>query len=269
MKLKNLSFICLLAIAVFLCSCESNDNPVIRGSSDLKPQSKVLLELFSNTSCAYCIYPSLYLDQIDSLKGVTINDTNVIIIRTHTTLFPNDPFFNYNPPIMLARQNYYDAGQFNPRAFLCGMEELPGFNSSVWTNIINQRLAQTNSFSIAFTNTFDTTAKSGSLNITVGQLSGAQVTDTRLFVAVTEGKMPYNAPNGERVFENILRDFISSPNGDAFSITPGQSVNFIKNYNLKSGINMNNAQIIVFVQGWSTKTVFGVEEKNLLNNTKK
>lgn len=252
-----------LLILLQVISCESNDNPIIQGSSNLKPKSKVLLELFTNTSCAFCIYPGLYLNDIDSLKGITINDTNVIIIRCHTTLFPNDPFHNFNPAANLARQNYYNAGLYNPVAYLKGVQ-MPGFNASSWTNLINQELAKTNPVSINIVCTFDTLSRNGNLNVTVGQLSGSQLSDLRLFIVVTEGHLPYNAPNGETMFENVLRDILSSENGDSFSILPGQSISFYKDFTLRSGINPYNSQIIVFVQNYSTQAIYGVEKIELI-----
>ncbi|MGB9695832.1 MAG: Omp28-related outer membrane protein [Ignavibacteria bacterium] len=262
--LKNtiLQIISLL-ILLQLVSCESNDNPIIQGSSNLKPKSKVLLELFTNTSCAFCIYPGLYLNDIDSLKGITINDTNVIIIRCHTTLFPNDPFHNFNPFANLARQNYYNAGLYNPVAYLKGVQ-MPGFNASIWTNLINQELAKTNPISIDIICTFDTLSRNGNLNITVGQLSGSQLSDLRLFIMVTEGHLPYNAPNGETMFENVLRDILSSENGESFSILPGQSISFYKDFTLRNGINPYNSQIIAFVQNYSTQAVYGVEKAEVI-----
>jgi hypothetical protein len=141
---------------------------------------------------------------------------------------------------------------------------MPGFNASTWTNLINQELAKTNPISINVVCTFDTLSREGNLDITVGQLSGSQLSDLRLFIVVTEGHLPYNAPNGETMFENVLRDILTSDDGDPFNIIPGQSISFYKHFTLISGVNPYNSQIIVFVQNYSTQAVYGVEKVELV-----
>ncbi len=72
------------------------------------------------------------------------------------------------------------------------------------------------------------------------------------------------APNGETDFENTLRDLVTPTGGEPFSIATGQTLNFIKNFTLKDGINANETDIIVYVQSVSTKEVFGVVKTKLV-----
>src|SRR5438876_1645073 len=85
-KIKYLIIIFSLSASIIYFGCESNDalptttNPPPR----IDTAKKVLVEFFTNKGCIPCASAHHYLDEITALSGVTYNDTNVIIISTHT-----------------------------------------------------------------------------------------------------------------------------------------------------------------------------------------
>lgn len=260
MKILNI-FLALL-MGMFLLSCESNDDPVVQTPVvPSGPTNKVLVELFTNTSCVPCVEANHYLDGVYDNLGVTIGDTNVVIIRYHTTLFAGDPFYLYNQTDNNARMAFYpNSAIVNPRTFLLG-SFLGNFASALWTNKLNEKLGQTRTFSVNLNNTYDPVARTGTLNI--GITANADVNDLVYHVAVTESEIIYNAPNGETRFENTFRDFVTSPTGDAMSIVSGQTQNFVKSYSIDNVIDQDNVELIVFVQNTSTREVFAVEKVRL------
>jgi len=224
--------------------------------------NKVLLELFTNTSCLPCVEANTYLDEIYNLSGVTSNDANVVILRYHTTLFANDPFYLFNETDNNARMTFYpNSAIVNPRAYLLGIF-MQNFSSSTWTNKLNEKLADTRTYAVKLTNTYDSVSRNGSINIKIKQISGAVFNDLVYQVAVSENEIQYNAPNGETVFDNTFRDFITPPTGQPFTISPGQTNSYNHNYNLDNAINQDHADITVFVQRNNTtgKDVFAVEK---------
>lgn len=260
---KTLKYIFLIMLAVGLYSCESNDGIVPKGTSDLKSNSKVLVESFTNTSCVGCPAADNFLKRIDELLGVTINDTNVIIIETHTTLFPNDPFYNFNVTDNNYRQTYYSAGQINPLGFLMGsMMPLP-FEQQSWTSSINQRLNQVNTFGINLIPEIDTSERILELTIQIGQFTGSAVNDLKLHIALVESDLHYNAPNGLTVFDNVLRDLLTPVGGESISVSPGQSITLSKSYNIDSRVIMNNCKAVIYVQSQSSKEIFAVDKVTL------
>ncbi len=264
MKLLKLIVISiLLSSVVLLYSCESNDSNIVHGTGNLKAKSKMLIEVFTNTSCVGCPAADAYVDQIHHYQGVTINDTNVIIIKVHTTMFPNDPFYLFNVPVNNTRQTYYGAGIVNPLGFSDGTMMAVPFSSSAWTNQINQHLNLTRTFAINLSNTYNSANNTGTINLQLGQLSGATVSDLRYFIAVVEDDLHYNAPNGVNLHNSVLRDMLTAPAGDDLQLSAGQSVNISKDYSLKNGINYLNTSLVVFIQSVSTKTVYAVEKIKL------
>lgn len=250
MKFKFLLPLTLLALSVFLYSCESNDASVTYASISASSTNKVLVELFTNTSCVPCVAANQYLD--------AITDTNIIIIRTHTTLYPNDPFYLYNTTDNGARQTYYSAANANPQAFLLG-SFMGNFNANNWTNKLNAGLGASREMGVAVGRTYDSVSRNVNLNLVISQNSGSAVSDLVLHVAVTESEISFNAPNGETVFEQVLRDLVTSPGGDALNISPGQTLSIPKSFTLPVQLNDRHSSVIVFTQSVSTKQVYGVQ----------
>jgi len=249
MKTKILLPLIMLFAAVTFYSCESNDTVAPQGAL-VQSTNKVLVEIFTNTSCIPCVAANQYLD--------AVTDTNVIIIRTHTTLYPSDPFYEYNTTDNGARQVYYNSANANPRAFLLGTF-MGNYNATNWTSALNTQLAASRIMGVSVNNTYDTVAKTGTLNIAMTQSGTISATDLVYHVALTESDLHYNAPNGEDIFEQVLRDLVTGPNGEPISITSGQTLNIVKNYSVGSVVNDRNANLIVYAQSTSTKQVYGVE----------
>jgi hypothetical protein len=256
--MKFLKIIFLLAFAVSFYSCEFNNNPST--STAAKVNRKVLVELSTNVNCVHCPPSGHYLDLIDTaIAGVTSSDTNVITLRMHSSIFNGDPFYLYNVPVNSARQMYYYVLS-NPAGYLNGAL-MPAFNSQTWSNSINIALAQNETQSLDFTNVFDSTTGNGTINLNIAQLSGSAAGDLMLHVAIVESNMYYaGGTNGERWFNNIMRDLITGPSGTSITLPYNSAIN----YTLKTGIIPANASIIVFTQSQSTKEVFVVGKKKFL-----
>jgi hypothetical protein len=265
MNFRSIFIIFVLSLSFLLYSCESNDGLIVKGNPDARATNKVLVQLFTNTSCIPCVQANNYLNGINVLNGTTNNDTNVIIMRVHTTLFAGDPFYNFNVPVNYAVQQYYNAGISNPRGYLMGAN-MGSFNASSWTNSLNQRLNIANAFSIILTNTYKSIEREGISSIQMTQVSGSSLPDFVMHIAVVENGLILNppAPNGETDFENTLRDLVTPTGGQPISFTVGQTQNFIKSFYLKDGINADETDIIVYVQSVSTKEIFGVVKAKLV-----
>lgn len=255
-----LKYIFFFLCSAFFYSCtQSVITPIypVPGASD-----KVLVEMFTNYRCPYCPPGNSYLDSIYSNLGKTITDTNVVILRYHTTLYPNDPFYDYNVPDNNARQTYYSAHNANPRGFLMG-SAMGVFSSPGWTSQINNNLGVTAKFRITLANTYNTSSRSGSINISITQDSGNTVADLKLHTALTESGIMYTAPNGETVFNNTMRDLITAPAGDSITINAGGSISRDYNYTVANDITHQNCELVIFIQSESTKQIFAVNKVKL------
>jgi len=256
--MKTTAYILLVFLFIAFVSCENNLDSPVRSNPGLKANSKVLVELFSNVMCVACVQSANYCDEITGLKGITINDTGVVVINIHTSLFPGDPFYLFNSEMNGIREDYYGV-IFNPAGFLMGSLMAAPFSAAQWTNQINQRLNRTNAFSVTAENTFDTASGTGSLLINVRQVDEAIRSGLKLYAVVTESNLYFNSPNGKTIYNNILRQMLNGCCGEDVVITPGQPATFVKSYTLDARIRVCNARIIVFLQDPSSREILGVE----------
>ncbi len=232
----------------------------------INPTNKVLVEIFTNTSCIPCVEANSYLDEIYTLNGVTTNDANVIILRIHTTLYAGDPFYLYNTTDNDARMAFYpNSAIVNPRTFLLGTY-LGAFSRSAWTNKINEKLADTRTYAIKLTNTYNSTTRNGNISIQIKQVSGAVFNDLVYHLAVGENEIPYSAPNGETHFDNTLRDLVTPPTGQSFTISPGETKSYSQSYSIDNQINQDLTDLVVFIQRSSDagKAVLAAEKVSLI-----
>jgi hypothetical protein len=252
-------YILLFFVLLPVASCEDNLDSPVNVNPAIKANSKVLVELFSNVMCVACVQSANYCDDISYLRGVTINDTNVIIINIHSSLFQGDPFYSFNSGMNTAREDYYNV-LFNPAGYTMGSIMTAPFSAGQWTNQINQRLNRTNEVSLSLVNIIDTSTRTGILQITAGLTGGQVYNDLKLYAAVTENNLYFNAPNGKTNYNNILRQMLTDFNGEAITINPGQPANLLMEYTVDERIIQKNARIVVFVQSNSTKEIISAEK---------
>jgi hypothetical protein len=187
MKYK-ITLIAAILFAFVFSSCEFNNNPVVTNS--VTAQRKLLVELSTSSTCTNCPPAENFLNQIDSASGITSSDTSVVIIEFHTPIpTPGDPFYAQNMPASNARKNFYDV-QVNPTLLIGGSTKYIGFDAQSWTNSINIKLSQKENYNLTFNTAYDTATRNGSVNISILQTGGANLSDLKLFIAVTEGKLP-------------------------------------------------------------------------------
>lgn len=263
MNLTKLISAFLLIISAFaFISCNSN-NPIT--PDDLLPKNKKkLIEMFTNTRCTVCPPANEYCTHIETGAGTTHDDSSVIIIRYHTTLYPNDPFYDFNPADNLARQNVYNAGTANPKAYLNGTF-MGVFNSSAWTTQINNSLQFENPLSIEITKNYPVGDRLGKVTLKISNFNVQTSDSLQLFVALTESPISYTAPNGETIFYDVLRDIITPAEGFNINL-PGKDKNYLFEFtfSLDTAINADNTYITSFVQNKQTLEVYGAEKRKLI-----
>jgi hypothetical protein len=258
--MKFIKIFLVLAFAVAFYSCEFNNNP--SSGNSVIVNRKVLVELSTNVNCVNCPPADRFLAAIDTgIANITSCDTNVITLRIHSSIFHNDPFHNFNKPINLARELYYVV-QSNPWGLLNG-SQMPAFSSQTWANSINLAMVQNEIQDLTYTNTFDSVTRNGTLNISISQISGSPASDLKLHVAIVESKMYYGGgSNGEKWFNNVLRDLVTGTAGEDIALPYNSS----KNYSLMAGIIPANADIIIFTQSLASKEVFVVRKLKLIGS---
>ncbi len=113
---------------------------------------------------------------------------------------------------------------------------------------VSQRLALSSPLTITLSGTYNSGNRQGRVAAHIVNTSTGTVSGNLHFV-VTENGVPYTAPNGERIFNNVMRDMLPDANGQSISIPAGGTLDTARAYTLGSGWAADSCCIVVFVQG--------------------
>jgi len=169
----------------------------------------------------------------------------VAVIRYH--LGSSDPFYSANPTENTARANFY------------GVSGVPGGRTDgqdigFGEGAVALRLAIQSPLTISLSGTYNSGNRQGSVRAHVVNTSTGTVSGT-LHFAVTENGIPYNAPNGERIFNNVMRDMLPDANGQSISIPAGGTLDTSRAFTLGSGWVADSCNLVVFVQNSSREVL--------------
>ena len=222
----------------------------------------VVVEHFTNTRCSICASKNPGFYQTMS------NYPQVIHIAIHPSAPYSNCYFNQqNVAENDGRTNFYNAYGSTPRAALNGML-LPIGGTILNNTTLDTALGQTSPILVTVTEQQITT-DSVRIRVVVHTTGSIQFTPVKLFVAVTEEPVNYNAPNGETVHHDVFRKSLTDVAGNAFALAALNDSTVLEyTYYVNSGWVMSNLRTVAFVQKSSNKYVLnagrseGVEAMN-------
>ncbi|MCB0586145.1 MAG: Omp28-related outer membrane protein [Phaeodactylibacter sp.] len=207
----------------------------------------LLLEHFTNTVCPICANanPGFY-NTISNYEG----DYH------HIAYHPSVPyssciFYQANTEENGARQNYYNIFG-TPRVYLNGTTGVSA--GQVTASLMENNLGQTSPLAIQVT---ETGVSNRQVEVEVFSQGPPPAGDLRLFVAVVEKEIQYNAPNGETLHHDVFRDMLTDKDGDPFTpASEGGSVTAYFNFSVQMGWQQSQVYVLAFVQDYSTREVY-------------
>lgn len=204
----------------------------------------ILVEWFTNTYCGICSSKNPGLQEIydsytQGLHRMTIHPD---------VPYPQCSLHNFNAEDNSARQAYYSVGA-TPTVFMNGNGVSTGSPLS-FADAINARIGQSAPVSIQVEE-----VGSNQVKITISS-SEDQTGDYRLFVALLEKHLDFAAPNGEDEHFDVLRDFVSSSEGDPITLpASGESKEYNYTFSIPDGVASEEAYILAFVQNFETREI--------------
>ena len=255
----------------------STDNTSETGGNDgtaTNVKSKILMELFTSTTCGPCKPQNdilnKYLDPASSTYAGDLAD-DWIVLRYHVW-WPSagDPYYDFNTAPVINRENYYGVG-YIPHMYTNGWTDSAG-TATTWRNNARAAVDGQTPVNIQITGVRDGYNLSG--NVAFTSASDLSSLGLKFYIAVTHDNSQYQAPNGQTVFDQTFIDFLTS---DAASygepLNLGVNETHTKSYNWtldsnwpnNSGVTWTNEDLtlVVFVQfdnvGVNEKRIFQVE----------
>ena len=249
------------------------------GSNAIVYDSKILMELFTSTTCGPCLPQNTtlnrYLDPTSSVYAGDLAD-EWIILRYHVW-WPSsgDPYYDWNQAPVINREDYYDVG-YVPHMYTNGNVDSAG-TATTWRTNARAAINQPTFFNIDINGSRNGYNISGNVRVT-SSADISNVSGFKLYVAVTHDNSTYNAPNGQTIFDQTFVDFLSGNiiNGqqvyfDNLNLGAGETLNKVFNWTMDSnwpndsGVNWNiqDLNLVAFVQfdgaGQNNKKVYQVE----------
>ncbi len=206
----------------------------------------ILLEHFTNTPCSICG------SQNPGFFNTIANFPDDVHHISYHTQFPYSTciFYQANTVQNSARTAFYNISS-TPRVLRNGLNASSA--SQVTSAVLQGLQGQTSPIVVAVSET-GTTNRSATIQVhTLGEAPGGNL---RLFVALAEREIQYNAPNGETLHHNVFRRMLTNISGDSFTpAATGGTKTFSFDYSIESGWNADQIYAIAFVQNIDTKEV--------------
>ncbi|MEM1320687.1 MAG: Omp28-related outer membrane protein [Bacteroidota bacterium] len=225
---------------LFVCSCL-----VLFGQSEAKKY--VLLEHYTNTLCTICgsRNPAFY-NTVDNYPGQT----------HHIAYHPPAPytgciFYRHNTVENSERTAFYNV--FGTPTIVMDGTMVPGGSQLLPASTLEAQLGQTSPIEVIVE---ETTGQDRQVDITVRTLGDAPTGNLRLFAAIVEKDVLYNAPNGEDVHHDVFRRMLSDIDGDAFTAAAtGEATTATYNYSIDNEWLAEEIYVVAFVQDIDSKEV--------------
>ncbi|MBK8501245.1 MAG: Omp28-related outer membrane protein [Saprospiraceae bacterium] len=204
-----------------------------------------LVEWFTNTWCPICSgkNPALRIvyNQYSKLHRITIHPS---------VPYPQCPLYNFNKEDNEARKKYYGISG-TPTLFINGIRS--SNSAGAFESDLQQ---QQNQVSPVAVEVIEQTGSSRSAKITIKSQGGVPDGSYKLFVALLEQSVDLTANNGETEHYDVLRNFLSSAEGDDFQMPAvGQSTVLDYEYSVPDGVNPDKAYVLAFVQEVTSRAI--------------
>lgn len=203
----------------------------------------LLFEHFTNTNCGVCA------SQNPSFFNTIANyPDNVHHIAYHPP-FPYQQcvFYQANTSENEDRTSFYSIFG-TPRIVWNGT-----FTSSpagVSASEIEDRIAETSPIAIEVE---ESGGISRSVSVKVHTFGEQPTGNLKIFAAVVEKEVEYNAPNGEDLHHNVFREMLTSISGDNFSAaSTGEATTLNYSYQVDTDWVLSETYVVVFVQDLNT-----------------
>jgi len=193
------------------------------------------------------------------LDGIVQSHPNDVAFIRYHVWWPspgNDPFWYADSFEIRPRRNWYppwySGGYAAPWGHIDGTSN---GTTSQWATAVNQALGVSTPLTMTLSGWYNRTTRQGRINVRIVNTEMNPLSRTYVRYALTESGLRYNAPNGERIFGQVLRKFFSNgtdtlrmQGGDTVTIGGGATLNRGADFKIKSGYNADSCQLVVWVQ---------------------
>ena len=240
MRIKAFIFLALLLI-VGSCIKRPEEEAIL-------PQggNPVVAECFTNIGCVHC-------PEAESIMASYLQeDTNLLVINYHVGIpLGNDPFYLADSAEINRILNFYfpEGLQGTPGIVFNGTVRYEGVSAApIWPGIIDSLHDLERAVTMTGEGEYSPDTRSGWIKVYV---SGDIESGLYLKGLLLESGIEYQAPNGDTLYDHLVRDIIPDPSG----IPVDSEGSYRLDFSLSEDIEAENSEIVVIIQDASTKFI--------------
>jgi len=201
-------------------------------------QSKkiVLVEQFANTRCIICARRNPQLvEVVDRYAG------DVIHIKYHIgSPYPNCALYNLNKDENDSQRDRRGV-QGSPTAVING-DRVPGTNPLLPEDRVIAATEESSEISL------ELIPGDGTVRAIVRRDGSGSASDFKIWLALSEDDVLFDAPNGEDVHYNVFRQFVSDPDGEDFVLNGSEIDLGMWDYMIDDSWNADNIRVVAWVE---------------------
>ncbi|MBD3168146.1 MAG: T9SS type A sorting domain-containing protein [candidate division Zixibacteria bacterium] len=161
----------------------------------------------------------------------------------------NDPFYLYDTQTAWARFDYYP-GNYVPHGFIDGIIDGEHLYNS-WRSIYLSRKEDDSPLIFTVDGNYNPVNREVNLDVDIEAVSPVDFDDLRLFCVLIENELDYHA----RTYNFVMRTAVPDVYGEQFDISEGETLNFLRQWNIDEELVAENSEIVLFVQDYTTREI--------------
>jgi hypothetical protein len=142
-----------------------------------------------------------------------------------------------------------------PWAHIDGKSSGYDYSTTVWGPEVTAESQVASPLTMSLSGWYNRSTLLGRINVHIVNTDSQARTNTHIRYALTESGLHFNAPNGERIFGQVLRKFFSNgadtlrmQDGDTITIAGNATLDRGVNFWTRSSWNADSCRLVVFVQ---------------------
>jgi hypothetical protein len=155
-----------------------------------------------------------------------------------------------------ARTSFYAFAGY-PSLFRDGKDIWTGSSPGDWRDSITARVARSSPVTMTITGSYNASNNQGTVTVQVRNDSTATISNSKVYVCITEDSLYNVDPNGHAWHNHMFRDFLPDQNGDTLTVAPGQTKSVTKSFTINGAWNENRCAVAAWYQlSTGTKDAF-------------
>jgi hypothetical protein len=155
-----------------------------------------------------------------------------------------------------ARTSFYTFYGY-PSLFRDGKDIWSGSSPYDWRDSITARVSKPSPVTMTISGSYNASTNQGTVTVQVRNDSTATISNSKVYICITEDSLYNVDPNGHAWHNHMFRDFLPDQNGDTVTVAPAQTRSVTKSFTIDAGWNENRCRVAAWYQlSTGTKDAF-------------